>query len=57
MQGQDTATIEEAATIASNRAPGPVIYRPTINKILNYGSTSIIGYLKPGIILKSPRYS
>jgi hypothetical protein len=57
MQGQDTTTIEEAATITSNGAPGPVVYRPTIDKILNYSSTSIIRRLKPGIILKSPRYS
>jgi hypothetical protein len=56
MQGQDTATIEEATTIASNGAPGPVVYRPTIDKILNYGSTSIIRRLKPGVVLKSPRY-
>jgi hypothetical protein len=57
MQGQDTATIEEAATIASDGAPGPVVYRPTVDKILNCGSTSIIGRLKPGVVLKSPRYS
>jgi hypothetical protein len=57
MQGQDTATIEEAATIASGGAPGPVVYRPNVDKILNCGSTSIIGRLKPGVVLKSPRYS
>jgi len=53
---QPTATIEEAATIASDGTAGPVVYRPTVDKILNCGSTSIIGRLKPGVV-KSPRYS
>ena len=32
-------------------------YNPTVEEILSYGSTSIIGRLKPGIVLKSPRFS
>jgi hypothetical protein len=39
MQGQDTTTIKEVATIAFNRALGLVEYKLTINKILNYSST------------------
>jgi hypothetical protein len=34
-----------------------VAYSPNVEKVLTYGSTSIIGRLKPGVVLKSPRYS
>lgn len=45
MQGQDPVTIEEAVMIASDGVPGPVVYSPTVDKILNSGSTSIVGLL------------
>lgn len=54
---QGTVSIEEATTVISNRTSGPVVYSPTVEKVLNYGSTSVIGRLKAGVVLKSPRYS
>ncbi len=33
------------------------LYEPEIVKVLHYGSTSMIGRLRAGIVLKSPRYS
>jgi serine/threonine protein kinase len=32
-------------------------YNPSVEQVLSSGSTSIVGRLKPGVVLKSPRFS
>ncbi|KAK2752496.1 hypothetical protein FQN54_008089 [Arachnomyces sp. PD_36] len=49
--------IEENRTVASNGSSEPVAYDPPVKEVLNHGSTSVITRIKPGIVLKSPRYS
>jgi hypothetical protein len=41
----------------SNKASERVFYKPPIGENLNIGSTSLIGRLRLGIVLKSPHYS
>lgn len=33
----------------------PTLYDPPVEKVLRYGSTCVIGRLREGVILKSPR--
>lgn len=35
----------------------PVLYEPPFNEILGEGSTSLIGRVNPGVVIKCPRYS
>ncbi|KAI2764155.1 hypothetical protein DTO012A8_9517 [Penicillium roqueforti] len=48
---------EENQAILPGRIGNPVIYEPSVGKALTHGSTSLIVRLKPGVIVKCPRYS
>lgn len=48
---------EENQAILPGRIGNPVIYEPSVGKALTQGSTSLIVRLKPGVIVKCPRYS
>jgi hypothetical protein len=49
--------IEENRAAVLNGSLEPVAYDPLVKEVLDHGSTSIITRIKPGIVLKSPRYS
>ncbi|OJD12316.1 serine/threonine protein kinase [Emergomyces pasteurianus Ep9510] len=49
--------IEENKAVAWNESSELVVYDPHLKEVLDHGSTSIITRIKPGVVLKSPRYS
>jgi hypothetical protein len=54
---QKTLTIEESEAVSSSKTSEPVIYDLPLKEIVNQGSTSMVARVKPGFVLKSPRYS
>ncbi|KAB8259939.1 kinase-like domain-containing protein [Aspergillus pseudonomiae] len=48
---------EEHQTALPGKTADRVFYEPHLNEILSGGSTSLIARLKPGVVLKYPRYS
>jgi hypothetical protein len=53
-----TKRISQSSTTA-DKATSPELleYSPNVEEVLGFGSTSIVGRLKPGVVLKSPRFS
>ncbi|ODH13540.1 serine/threonine protein kinase [Paracoccidioides brasiliensis] len=49
--------IEENSSVAWDGSSELVAYDPLVKEVLDHGSTSIITRIKPGVVLKSPRYS
>ncbi|EEH02619.1 conserved hypothetical protein [Histoplasma capsulatum G186AR] len=49
--------IEENRAVAWDGSSELVVYEPHFKEVLDHGSTSIITRIKPGVVLKSPRYS
>nr|KMM68416.1 hypothetical protein CPAG_04743 [Coccidioides posadasii RMSCC 3488] len=49
--------IEENRAVAWNGSSELVAYDPLVKEVVDHGSTSIITRIKPGVVLKSPRYS
>ncbi|OAT14592.1 hypothetical protein BDBG_09554 [Blastomyces gilchristii SLH14081] len=49
--------IEENSSVAWDGSSELVVYDPLVKEVLDHGSTSIITRIKPGVVLKSPRYS
>ncbi|EER39181.1 conserved hypothetical protein [Histoplasma capsulatum H143] len=49
--------IEENRAVAWDGSSELVAYDPHLKEVLDHGSTSIITRIKPGVVLKSPRYS
>ncbi|PGH32228.1 serine/threonine protein kinase [[Emmonsia] crescens] len=49
--------IDENRAVAWNGSSELVAYDPLVKDVLEHGSTSIITRIKPGVVLKSPRYS
>ena len=50
-------SIKESQAVISSKISEPVIYDPPPSMILSRGSTSMIARVKPGVVLKFPRYS
>lgn len=61
----DSATVAKNQTLETSEdqailpdgIPNPVIYEPRLGETLSQGSTSLIVRLKPGVVVKCPRYS
>lgn len=47
----------QATKTTSGRLPELKEYHPPVEEIIGHGSTCIVGRVKPGIVLKYPRYS
>lgn len=50
-------SIEEYQAVLPGKIADPVLYEPQLGETLSQGSTSLIVRLKPGIVVKCPRYS
>ncbi|EKV12769.1 Tyrosine-protein kinase, catalytic domain [Penicillium digitatum] len=50
-------SIEEYQAVLPGKTADPVLYEPQLGETLSQGSTSLIVRLKPGIVVKCPRYS
>jgi hypothetical protein len=46
---------DNAAVLVESSSP--VLYEPPFNEVLTQGSTCLIARVKPGVIIKCPRYS
>lgn len=47
---------DENQAVSSSGNANPVLYEP-LSEILSVGSTSLIARIKPGVVVKCPRYS
>ncbi|KAJ5165547.1 uncharacterized protein N7500_007377 [Penicillium coprophilum] len=48
---------EEDQAVFPGGIANPVLYEPRFNETLSQGSTSLIARMKPGVVVKCPRYS
>jgi hypothetical protein len=48
---------EEDQAVFPGGIADPVLYEPRFNETLSQGSTSLIARMKPGVVVKCPRYS
>lgn len=52
------ARVDDATTAATSITTLEHLrYNPSVEQVLSSGSTSIVGRLKPGVVLKYPRFS
>jgi hypothetical protein len=48
---------EEEEAVLPDEIADPVLYEPHFDETLSQGSTSLIARIKPGVVVKCPRYS